>query len=51
MTENKLEILAEPGERTIVTRRVVNAPRALVYEAFTKPEHPCAGWGRARSRW
>lgn len=39
MTENKLEILAEPGERTIVTRRVVNAPRALVYEAFTKPEH------------
>lgn len=39
MAENKLEIVAEPGKPTIVTRRVVSAPRALVFEAFTKPEH------------
>jgi uncharacterized protein YndB with AHSA1/START domain len=37
--QNKLEIIAEPGKPTIVTRRVVDAPRSLVYDAFTKPEH------------
>jgi uncharacterized protein YndB with AHSA1/START domain len=36
---SKLEIVAEPDKPTIVTRRVVNAPRSLVFEAFTKPEH------------
>ncbi len=39
MSKNKLEIIAEPGSFTIVTRRVVNAPASLVFEAFTKPEH------------
>jgi uncharacterized protein YndB with AHSA1/START domain len=39
VAENKLEIIAEPGECTILTRRVVAAPRALVFDAFTKPEH------------
>ena len=39
MIEKKLEIVAEPGKPTIVTRRVVAAPRALVFETFTKPEH------------
>jgi uncharacterized protein YndB with AHSA1/START domain len=39
MAENKLEIVAEPDKPTIVTRRVVAAPRALVFDAFTKPEH------------
>lgn len=39
MAANKLEIVAEPDKPTIVTRRVVNAPRSLVFEAFTKPEH------------
>jgi hypothetical protein len=34
--QRKLEIIAEPGEATIVTRRVVAAPRALVFDAFTK---------------
>jgi uncharacterized protein YndB with AHSA1/START domain len=36
---NKLEVIAEPGEPTIVTRRSVDAPRALVFDLFTKPEH------------
>lgn len=39
MTTNKLELIANPGETTFVTRRVVNAPRSLVFDAFTKPEH------------
>jgi uncharacterized protein YndB with AHSA1/START domain len=39
VTQNKLEIIAEPGKPTIVTRRVVDAPRSLVFDAFTKPEH------------
>jgi uncharacterized protein YndB with AHSA1/START domain len=37
--ENKLEIVADPAKPTIVTRRVVAAPRALVFDTFTKPEH------------
>jgi uncharacterized protein YndB with AHSA1/START domain len=36
---SKLEIIAEPGETSFTTRRTVDAPRALVFEAFTKPEH------------
>jgi uncharacterized protein YndB with AHSA1/START domain len=39
VTENKLELIANPGETTFVTRRTVNAPRTLVFEAFTRPEH------------
>jgi uncharacterized protein YndB with AHSA1/START domain len=39
VNQKKLEIIARPGEPTIVTRRVVNAPRSLVFDAFTKPEH------------
>jgi len=30
--------LSTPGDREIVMSRVFNAPRALVYDAFTKPE-------------
>jgi uncharacterized protein YndB with AHSA1/START domain len=39
LAPNKLEIIADPAKPTIVTRRVVNAPRSLVFDAFTKPEH------------
>lgn len=39
MTSKELEIIAEPGKPSFTTRRVVDAPRALVFEAFTKPEH------------
>jgi uncharacterized protein YndB with AHSA1/START domain len=39
VAQDKLELVAEPGKPTIVTRRVVAAPRALVFDAFTKPEH------------
>jgi len=39
VTANKLEIIAEPGKTSFTTTRVVDAPRALVFEAFTKCEH------------
>ena len=39
MTRNKLEVIAEPGSPSFMTRRVVHAPRSLVFEAFTRPEH------------
>jgi len=39
VASKKLEIIAEPGKTSFTTRRVVDAPRTLVFEAFTKPEH------------
>ena len=39
MTSQKLEVIAEPGKTSFSTRRIVDAPRALVFEAFTKCEH------------
>ena len=48
MAQNKLEIVADPAKPTIVTRRVVNAPRSLVFDAFTKPEH-LKRWMRPRA--
>ncbi len=39
MTSKKLEIIAEPGKTSFTTRRIVDAPRALVFDAFTKCEH------------
>jgi uncharacterized protein YndB with AHSA1/START domain len=39
VTSRKLEIVAEPGKTSFTTRRLVDAPRALVFEAFTKCEH------------
>ena len=34
-----------PGDRVILISRVVNAPRDLVFEAFTNPEHLTKFWG------
>ena len=39
MTSKTLDIVAEPGKTSFTTTRVVDAPRALVFEAFTKCEH------------
>jgi uncharacterized protein YndB with AHSA1/START domain len=35
-----------PSDREIRLTRVFNAPRALVFEAMTKPEHITQWWGR-----
>ena len=37
-TRRPLEVIASPDEPTIVTRRVFDAPPALVYQAWTRPE-------------
>jgi uncharacterized protein YndB with AHSA1/START domain len=39
VSSKKLEIIAEPGKASFTTRRIVDAPRALVFDAFTKCEH------------
>jgi uncharacterized protein YndB with AHSA1/START domain len=42
--KNKLEITT-PSDREILMLRQFNAPRALVWEMFTKPEHVRQWWG------
>lgn len=37
--------IALPSEKEIILRRVLAAPAALVFEAFTKPEHIRNWWG------
>ena len=37
-SSRKLEVIADPDRPTIVTRRTFDAPRALVFDAWTKPE-------------
>lgn len=42
---NKLELIIEPGKRHFEFRRVFDAPRHLVWEAMTKPEHVARWYG------
>jgi uncharacterized protein YndB with AHSA1/START domain len=39
VTASKLEIIVDTDKPSFRTRRTFNAPRALVFEAFTKPEY------------
>jgi uncharacterized protein YndB with AHSA1/START domain len=41
--------VALPSEREIVLRRVFDAPRDLVFDAFSRPEHIRQWWGSADS--
>lgn len=41
----KTEILNEPASSVLVVTRIVNAPRALVFKAWTEPEHLINWWG------
>jgi uncharacterized protein YndB with AHSA1/START domain len=45
MPPTKLEVLAEPGQPTIICRRWVDAPRPLVFEAHVRPEQLVRWWG------
>ena len=38
-------LVAEPGQPTMVLTRVFDAPRRLVFEAYSKPEHVSRWWG------
>ncbi len=39
MSQNETEVVVDPIEPVITSRRVVNAPRALTWDCFTKVEH------------
>jgi len=39
VTKSRTMQLTMPSDREVVLTRVFDAPRALVFEAFTKPEH------------
>lgn len=38
-------IAEEPSERTLVITRIFDAPRSLVFKAWTEPEHRMRWWG------
>ena len=42
---NKNEHAADTTDREIITTRLLDAPRELVFEAFTNPEHVAKWWG------
>ena len=44
-TNGKALFVAEPGKPTVVVTRLFDAPRRLVFEALTKPEHLTRWWG------
>ncbi len=39
---------AEASDRALVVTRVCDAPRSLVFEAWTTPEHLAHWWGSER---
>ena len=39
MTTSKLEVIAPADQPIIVTRRLIKAPAALIFRAWTTPEH------------
>jgi len=39
MASKKLETIVEPGQTSFITQWVVDAPRILVFETFTRPEY------------
>lgn len=41
--------LALPSDREVVVSRVFDAPRSMVFDAWTKPEHVKKWWGCSRS--
>lgn len=43
--------VSTPSDREIVLTRLFDAPRELVYEAMTKPEHIRRWWGRLDDRY
>jgi uncharacterized protein YndB with AHSA1/START domain len=44
MIDTKSAIVTTPSDREIVITRTFDAPRAVVFEAWTKPEHVTQWW-------
>ncbi len=53
MTATKNELVVTlPSDREILMTRVCDAPRDLVFDAMTRPEHLARWWGpRGLKRW
>jgi len=45
MTNNQTKIIAEPGKQEILITREFDAPRELVFKAFTDPQLVTQWWG------
>jgi len=45
MAEKRNSSITEPAEREFVITRIINAPRALVFEAWTDPKYMAEWWG------
>lgn len=45
MAKGQTSVVTEPANRTVVVSRVFDAPRTLVFKAFTTPEHLTRWWG------
>jgi len=45
MTENKTKIIAEPGKPELTIEREFDAPRELVFRAYTEPDLIVKWWG------
>lgn len=45
MATEKTNVVTEPANRTVVVSRVFDAPRTLVFTAFSTPEHLAQWWG------
>jgi len=45
MATEKTNVVTELVNRTVVVSRVFDAPRTLVFKAFSTPEHLAQWWG------
>ncbi len=43
--EQKSELISKPSTNELVITRILNAPRELVWEVWTNPEHIAKWWG------
>ena len=43
-----MNLVTEPADRVLVITRVFDAPRELVFKAWTEPEHMARWFGPAR---
>jgi len=45
ITTGKTRFIVKPKEKKIIIERILNAPRELVFKAYTEPEHIKKWWG------
>jgi uncharacterized protein YndB with AHSA1/START domain len=45
MVAKRARTIAEPADRVLVIKRILDAPRVLVWKTWTDPEHRMRWWG------